>query len=126
MNKKDILILEDGTDVSSQTCQCLTKLRFVTSQKTIEFKEFIYWPTSRPALGPTDPSIQWVLGGKGDQSPPCNAEVWNGWSCNSAPHICLHGVHRDIFTFLQPSIFQLQCKHFRRKIKLLSEIVSSK
>jgi hypothetical protein len=45
---------------------------------------------SRPALGPTQPPIQWVLGAlslgvkrpwcEADHSPPPNAEVKNMWS----------------------------------------------
>jgi hypothetical protein len=69
---------------------------------------------SRPALGPTQPSIQWLpgaisLGGGGvmrlgreaHQSPPSSDEVKYAWSCTSTPPI-LHGVvvvkHRDTFT----------------------------
>jgi hypothetical protein len=48
---------------------------------------------SRPALGPTQPPIQWVLGTlslevkrpgrEGDHSPPSSAEVKNAWSYTS-------------------------------------------
>jgi len=31
-------------------------------------------------------------GCEADHSPPSIAEVKNGWSCNSTPPICLHGV----------------------------------
>jgi hypothetical protein len=65
--------------------------------------------TSKPALGPTLPSIQLVPGSlKGakrlrrnlDHSPlPC-AEVKNDWSCTCAPTIRLHGSETNDFTFL--------------------------
>jgi hypothetical protein len=55
---------------------------------------------SRPALGPTQPPIQWVPGalsfgvkGSGREaghSPPYSAEVKNAWS--STPPVRLHGV----------------------------------
>jgi len=52
---------------------------------------------SRPALGPTQPPIQWVpgalsLGIKSDQSPPSSAEDENAWSYTSTLTIRLHGV----------------------------------
>jgi hypothetical protein len=50
---------------------------------------------SRPALGPTQPPIQWVLGAlflvvkrpgrEADHSPPSSAEVRNAWSYTSTP-----------------------------------------
>jgi hypothetical protein len=50
---------------------------------------------SRPALGPTQPPIQWAPGGltpavkrpgrEVDQSPPSSAEVKNSWSYTSTP-----------------------------------------
>jgi len=57
--------------------------------------------TSRSALGPTQSSIQWVLGGsypgvkwlgyEADHSSPFSAEV-NVWSYTSTPPIYLDGV----------------------------------
>jgi hypothetical protein len=55
---------------------------------------FLFTKASSPALGPTQPPIQWVpgnsfLGGKErpgravDHSPPSNAEVKNAWSYTS-------------------------------------------
>jgi hypothetical protein len=34
-----------------------------------------------------------------DHSPHFSAEVTDQCSCNCASIVCLHGVHRDIFTF---------------------------
>jgi hypothetical protein len=56
---------------------------------------FLFTTASRPALGPSQPPIQWVLRShslgvkrpvrKTDHSPPSSAEVKNAWSYTSAP-----------------------------------------
>jgi hypothetical protein len=58
---------------------------------------FFFTTSSRPALGPTKPPIQWAPGvkrpgGEADHSPPSSAEVKNEWSCISTPPIHLHGM----------------------------------
>jgi hypothetical protein len=63
---------------------------------------FLFTTVPIPALGPTQPPIQWVpwalsLGLKwpereADHSPPSSAEVNNEWSYSSTPPIRLHGV----------------------------------
>jgi hypothetical protein len=55
-----------------------------------------------PALGLTQPPIQWVPanlslgvkrpGREAHHSPPSSAEVENAWSSTSTPPVCLHGV----------------------------------
>jgi hypothetical protein len=60
--------------------------------------EYIRFTTalSRPALGPTQPPIQWVLGalipGTEQLERPYNAEVKNMWSYTFTPPIRLHGL----------------------------------
>jgi hypothetical protein len=63
------------------------------SRKELEILHFT--TASRPALGPTQPPIQWVSvtlslvvkrpRREADHSPPSNAEVKNAWSYTSTP-----------------------------------------
>jgi hypothetical protein len=63
---------------------------------------FLFTTASRPALGPTQPPIQWVSGfispgvkqpgREADHSPRSSAEVKYSWSFTSTPPIRLHGV----------------------------------
>jgi hypothetical protein len=56
---------------------------------------YLFTTAPRPALGPTQPSIQWVpgalslgvkwLGREADHSPPCSAEITNALSYTSTP-----------------------------------------
>jgi hypothetical protein len=77
-------------------------------------KIFLFSTTCRPALGPTQPPIQWAPGTlyprikrpgrKADHSPPSSAEVKNGGAIPPLPHMSSwHSVwlikHRDNFTF---------------------------
>jgi hypothetical protein len=72
---------------------------------------FLFTAVSRPALGPTQPPIQWVSRAlskgvkrpvhEADHSPPSSAKVKNAWSYISTPPIRLCGAqlrHRDNFT----------------------------
>jgi hypothetical protein len=60
---------------------------------------FLFTTASRPALGPTQPPIQWVPGSfpgvkrprrEADHSSPSSAEVKNAWTYTSTPPIRLH------------------------------------
>jgi hypothetical protein len=58
---------------------------------------FLFATASRPAVGPTQPPIQWVPrvkwpGREVDYSPPFSAEVKNAWSYTSTPALRHHGV----------------------------------
>jgi hypothetical protein len=60
-------------------------------------KIFLFSIVSRPALGHTEPPIQWVPeekrpGREADHSPPSSAEVKSGGAITPLPHICFHGV----------------------------------
>jgi len=51
-----------------------------------------------------------LSGSKRDHSPPSSAKVKNKWSYTTNP-ICLHGMHRDNFTFtLYKTYFSLMSK----------------
>jgi len=47
---------------------------------------------SKPALGPTQPPVQCVLGPKAHHSSPTSAKVKSSWSSTSAPPIHIHGM----------------------------------
>jgi hypothetical protein len=71
-------------------------------QVLTEAKNFHLPMYSRPALGPTQPPIQWVSGAlspgvkrpgrEADHSHPASAEVKKTWVYTSTPPIRLHGV----------------------------------
>jgi hypothetical protein len=51
------------------------------------------------------------LGHEGDNTLSSSAEIKNDWSRTPAPLVCLHGVARDIFTFICTSyVTLLLCK----------------
>jgi len=51
-------------------------------------------PTYLMGIGISFPLRMWP-GCEVDHSLPSNPEGKNEWSCNSPPHLCLHGMDRD-------------------------------
>jgi hypothetical protein len=80
-------------DISvSNTTGCKAGVRFPLGAGT-----FLFSTASRPALGPTQPSTQWILGVKwqgreADYSHPSSAEVKKMMDLNHHSPIHLHGV----------------------------------
>jgi hypothetical protein len=89
----------------------------------------LFTTTSRMALGPTQPPIQWVPGAlslgikqpghEANHSPPSSAEVENAWSHTSTPQYvfmawCLVK-YRDNFTFTFTLIIQTGKLHSEGK-----------
>jgi hypothetical protein len=85
-------------------------------------KNVLFFMFSRPAVGPTQPPIQWVMGalslrvqGQGceaDHSHPTSAEVKKMWTYTSTPHMpswrsASLVKHRDNFTFTLTVILSL-------------------
>ena len=60
---------------------------------------FLLSQTSRPALGATKPSIEWLPGRGGVEQPKCDAEVKNEWSYTSSCPVYLHDLDTDNFKF---------------------------
>jgi len=88
-------------------------------------KIFPFSKMSRPALGPTQPPIQWVpripsvgggggkaVGAWGDHSLSSSAEVKNWWSYTSTHLVCLCGMCSNNFAFtllfVNPQVCSLQ------------------
>jgi len=71
---------------------CNLQILFSVGQR----RDFSFFITSRPALGPIHPAIQWLpgplspeikrSGREADHSHPSSAEVENAWSCTSSRH----------------------------------------
>jgi hypothetical protein len=80
--------------------------------------------TSRPAVGGTEPFIQWVpffpriqeAGPEAEHSSSSSAEFKNKWSYNSSPPLCLHDVDRDNFTFIFTFTFTLPAEKSAYKV----------
>jgi len=99
-------------------------------------KIFLSSETPRPALGPTFPALQWILGFfcgvKLTTYLSSSAVVKNEWSYMSIPPIRLHGADRDIFSFAcgvatlcnSHKFESLWIGKFRDSLKVLISIVN--
>jgi hypothetical protein len=110
---------QDGHDVFSHITPADFKLNSLIYLR-LDDRGSKFTTASRPALGPTQPHIQWVKealslrvkrsGREADHSPPSSVEVKNAWSYNSTPPIRLNGVvlskekQRDNVNFTLPLI----------------------
>ena len=80
--------------------------------------------THRPAVGGTEPFIQWApffprnqaAGPEAEHSSLSSAEFKSKWSYNSSPPICLHDVDRDNFTFIFTFTFTLPAEKSAYKV----------
>jgi hypothetical protein len=88
-------------------------------------RRFLPSPVARPALGHTQPFVQWVLGPlslgvkwpgcEADHSPPSSAEDKNGGDIPPLPHMSSWHIaylikHRNNFTFyIITLIFNIHC-----------------
>jgi hypothetical protein len=82
-------------------------------------QEVLFSKMSWPALGPSEPPIQWVLesvSGQGrdvDFCPSPSNEAENEWNYTSIPCICISGVNRDNFPFFHSYNHHYQHNLFR-------------
>jgi hypothetical protein len=77
----------------SSGCQCWSNEDEFTHPSDVTYSK------TRPALGPTQPPVQWVTGAlslwvkrpghEADHSPPSRAEIKNAWSYTSPPQYAL-------------------------------------
>jgi len=86
-------------------------------------KRFFLFPeTSRSILGPTQPSIEWMLwafssgvkrpGCEANHSPSPCSKVKNKWNCSSAPHICTKEGGMYFFVLYLTPLFVLCSQHW--------------
>jgi len=104
----DLLYVVDIIHARSFGSSVSTETRLGAWRPGFNFRSGQWWDlslictASRPALGFTQPPIQWVLGcltppvkrpgSEAEHSSPSNAEIKNEWRCTSSPPIRIHGV----------------------------------
>jgi hypothetical protein len=81
---------------------------------------FFFSKACGPALGPTQPPVQCILGALSPgvkqltheaYHSSSSAKVKNEWSYTSASPVCLHGMYRASFTFVLYLKVAVDCKH---------------
>jgi hypothetical protein len=88
--------MDDSTAAGiAQWCSAALRARWSGFESRHGLGIFLFTTVSRPALGPTQPPIQWVSGAvslgvkrpgcEADHSLPSNAEFKNAWSYTSTP-----------------------------------------
>jgi hypothetical protein len=111
------------------------------NQFSVEERDFLFTITSRLFLGPTQPSVQWIMrislglmwkGRETDNSPPSNAQIKNGGTILPVPSMSVwHSTQlikpRDNFTFSHGChiLYPSTSPNFDEEYKLISSLSCS-
>jgi hypothetical protein len=92
-NLKSYHLLGVSTDVSEEHIPSIFREEKISGARNQRKSRWhaTFSTSSRPVLGPTQPSIQWVpevkrRGREADHSPPTSTEIKKTWICTSTQH----------------------------------------